>query len=389
METLRRLFPLNEAWWEEQGLSQLHKAVLNIIHCDLEQFVAARKLVIDSKDSSGLTALAWAIRRGDRTASKILINAGADTNVKSKSGDSALHFAARSSDLECVDLLLKAGADPRQQNGMGDSILHSKGYTGTFNAVVVQRLIDAGADPNAKNQYGASPLHASAAYNGVESAETLIRNGANINHMDDDGDSILLQSVFNTADDVTHLLLSRGASYTCWDSMGNSILHLAALSGSSRTIEILHNAKLHGVDPDAVNRQGQTVLQAALARKSKPDDFLQKLQELLADIRIRNADLSRVEAQTRDKGPKSRYLSVSDRLQVRGRARFPYQVQHTLGTIAPVTRDILVKSTLFALPLALIYFGVLYTGAAPSAGRLVRLLAYIWCLVGPGDFVEP
>ena len=86
--------------------------------------------------------------------------------------------------------------------------------------------------------------------------------------MDNDGNTPLLQSVFSQADDVTQLLLFREATFTNWGSCG-LILHYVALSGGLRTLAILLAARLQGIDPDILNREGKTPLQLTQEREVK------------------------------------------------------------------------------------------------------------------------
>ncbi|MCJ1311681.1 hypothetical protein MMC25_005354 [Agyrium rufum] len=140
---------------------------------------------------------------------------------------------------------------------------------------------------------GSTPLLDVALRNNAKSAEALLTCGADINAVDDDGDTALLQSVFSHFDDVTKLLSSRGATYASWDSKENSLLHVAALSIGVRTINILLAAELKGIDPDAVKRTGKTAVEVAQKRPTKEEGLVHKFRELLADIRVRNSQLER------------------------------------------------------------------------------------------------
>ena len=73
-------------------------------------------------------------------------------------------------------------------------------------------------------------------------------------------------------------------------STGGSILHLAALAGGMKTLEILQAACLRDIDPDLVDhRHKKTLLQLAQERVTKEEGFVQKFQTLLYEIRLRNA----------------------------------------------------------------------------------------------------
>ena len=58
----------------------------------------------------GRTALSWASYGGKTECVKLLIDAGADLNVRDKEGITALYLASYYGNTECVKLLRDAGA---------------------------------------------------------------------------------------------------------------------------------------------------------------------------------------------------------------------------------------------------------------------------------------
>ena len=390
LTSMRNLFPENDNLIEDREFSRLHKAVLKLEHCDLEQEVKAYSSILDSTDTDGFTPLIWAARRGDRKAIWTLVKAGADVNFQTNYGASALYYTVKFCDLESVKALLNAGANPCLVNKWGHSPLHHVRYATPSLTEMVASLIDAGIDLNIKDSCGLTPLHTSTFNNNVEAARAFLDHGANINALDNDRDSVLSQCLLLGSNDVAELLLSRGATCTSWDSMCNSILHLAALSGNLKTIEILYRAKLHTVDPDAVSRQGQTALQIAKARVSKAEGFVEKLQELLMDIRIRNAELRKSEAKRKDAAPDlPKTQSTSEPHSFRSKMlERCHMLQDTWHRIAPIFRNLVWKLLLACLLFSSIYRVTLYTYRVLGFDRVGPSLAHVWSMFGPGDFME-
>ena len=243
---------------------------------------------VDALDSHGMTPLMWALRRRDFEKAHLLLKAGADPNICENTKRSALLYAVRSSaDLECVVALLRAGANPAQTDEEGFNALHIAAE-GNDNRDLIRCLVDAGTDVNGGNWWGVTPLFHTAFHNHVISAHTLLDCGAKIDALDNDADSALFQSIFLHADDVVHLLLARGASYTSPNGSGYSILHCAGRYGGNRTLGILQAAHLKNIDPEAFNREGQTAMQVALSREGVEDGFIEKMQELIAEIHARD-----------------------------------------------------------------------------------------------------
>ena len=386
------MFPNYEEFIDNRGFSNIHKAVLKLGCRNLEEDIIAYRSMIDITDTDGSTALIWAARRSDRYALNLLVQANANVNYRNRYGSSALHYDVSNSDLQGVQTLIKAGANIHNVTSGGYSALH---YAAVYSKrSVARRLVDcllaAGAELDVKNCYGATPLSFCAVRNTEHTASALLDNGADINARDNDGDSPLLQSIFSNADDVTQLLLSRGATYTLWFSMGHSILHLAALSGSLRTLDILRDAKIQDVDPDALSRQGQTALQVAQSRTSKPDGFITKLQELLAEIRDRDADLWR--ARMSGNGAISKHVNDPIRkswsFKVYLQARSLDRVRNVCRTTTSMPGKFWRKSIWYSFLMTFIYWALHVICGVLGLGWVGRTLAYAWDILSPGDFIE-
>ena len=292
LEILRGLFPDNGHHLEERHFSQLHKIILGIHSHDLEQHLAICEKEVNAVDSGGETALIWAARRGDSMAIKLLIKANADPNIKNERGRTALSYAVRHSCLPCVKLLLATGADSAQLDNIDENLLHkvawSKAKDDTRDLVHV--LAVAGVDVNGQDKWGSGPLSFTAGSDNDTAAAALLDCGANIDSLDQDGDCSLYQAIFSKSHCVTQLLLLRGANYTSLGSMGG-ILHYIASFGDLKTVDIMLTAGLVGINPDAIDRNGKAALQIAQERDRDSNEFVEKFQDLLADIRARNVSL--------------------------------------------------------------------------------------------------
>ena len=287
LEAFRTLFPDNDDFIINRRFSEIHKSILGLSFRDLEEELPLYRDSIDAVDATGNTPLMWATRRGDIRAVKLLVRFNANLNVQSTSGETALYWAACLPGPTCLEYLLKAGADPFLINKYNESVLHvAAQYQKQDEAIV--RLVRRGLDTDARDASGSTPLVKCRYLNNRITASALLDLGADINALDNDGDSPLHEIVQAHADDLTQLLLRRGATYTTFNSLGDSILHQAALAGGLRTLEILRDAKLRGIDPDALNRQGKTALQVAQERLELPERFLESLRTLVAEIRARN-----------------------------------------------------------------------------------------------------
>jgi len=148
--------------------------------------------------------LFFAVQICDIDRVRELLEMGADPNVKQGSL-SALHMVAMADESICagiLELLLEYGANPNVRDSVGATPLHDATLSGKINAV--KKLLEHGADVNVRTtgaivvmeEYAGiftestysvvTPLHL-AAYKGyAEIAKILLERGANPNIRDDD-----------------------------------------------------------------------------------------------------------------------------------------------------------------------------------------------------------
>ncbi|MCI0365546.1 MAG: ankyrin repeat domain-containing protein, partial [Phycisphaerales bacterium] len=154
----------------------------------------------------GTTALMWAVEQEHPAAVQSLIAGGADINAKSKTivraarrgrpsaddgefggptgttgGLTPLVYAARQGDLASAGILVEAGADVNLKAADGSTPMlvatHNK-----FN-LIASYLLDRGADPNIANAKGWTPLYIATDNRNLEFGTMPVRN-ADMDHLD-------------------------------------------------------------------------------------------------------------------------------------------------------------------------------------------------------------
>jgi ankyrin repeat protein len=214
---------------------------------------------------------------------RMLIEAGANPNLKNKMKASPMDWAISSGDRSLVNLLLKHGgrADDvfvalangdvakvkrlidnerslANRSGCGQfTPLHISAIAG--NARMVQLLLNAGAEVNAKGSYGLTPLSLAAISNDAATVEMLLKCGADVKSRDESG-TALHHAIIAGSVDAARVLLSHGADINTGDNEGTTPLHDAVLKGDVRMTDFLLS---NGADPNVPDENGSTALRYA------------------------------------------------------------------------------------------------------------------------------
>ena len=93
--------------------------------------------------------------QGGSTVARLLLEAGADPNVRNQVGDSPLRLGVWAQDVDLVALLLRFGADKTINEFGGDFAWTALGIAAhLFNVRMIRLLLEAGADPTVIDDLG-------------------------------------------------------------------------------------------------------------------------------------------------------------------------------------------------------------------------------------------
>lgn len=198
-----------------------------------------------------------------------------DINLADDRGNTALHNAVREGRIENVKVLLEAGADfsLKDGNGLSPLLLISKKRDGvrTEYCNTARLLIEYGADINEKDQYGQSVINNAIRSGNKELVKLLAQKGALL----EDCDAFTVQSAVQKNDCellkiISELGLSLKKSSNPEHAYLQSPLEVAfASDNSAGMVQCLLDLGV-GVDPDAVDRNGEIVWFDVLNRDSRP-----------------------------------------------------------------------------------------------------------------------
>jgi uncharacterized protein len=107
-------------------------------------------------------------------------------DVPDQRGFPPLVLACYSDQYAISKLLLEKGADVEVRDGMGNTALMGVAFKGLLKMANLL-IVGFGADVNAQNKAGGTPLTFAATFGQYEMVELLLNHGAERNHADQDG----------------------------------------------------------------------------------------------------------------------------------------------------------------------------------------------------------
>ena len=155
--------------------------------------------------------LADAAMHGDIAAVRSLLEQSANVNAPQGDGTTALHWAAHRDDPEIARLLVQAGANLNAKTRLGDLtplLLAAK----NGNTTLIEILLEAGTDANNADANGTTPLMYSAGSGKADAVEVLLESGAEVNAADTtNGQTALMFAAAQGRADVVGILAAGGA----------------------------------------------------------------------------------------------------------------------------------------------------------------------------------
>lgn len=194
-------------------------------------------------------AMRMAAGRGRREVVNLLLDQGTEVGPldlsypfrqqfgESESFATPLHAAANNGHLDVVKLLLERGADPNMKNDVEDTALQLAAFNGQFSIVV--QLINEHADLEAYNKFRLTPLHRATVNGHDDVVNYIIRRGVNINARDVNDWTPLHWAARDRQMMVVKALVDHGADVNIQSKLGWTPLTLAFKCGSIEIVTFL------------------------------------------------------------------------------------------------------------------------------------------------------
>lgn len=283
VEYRRRRMPDTFTPLQLGAYSGIYALVKKILDFNAEVQLSQPESLIDTRDSTGRTALMWAAEDGYEMVTKLLLERGAGVDVVNNDGDTALVVASFSGSKAVVQMLLNSGTFVNAQNDFGQTALLAASCKG--HDEVVKLLLQHNADIEMSDKASRTALWWGA-YKGYEIlVKLLLHHEARTDTQDIHGSTALIIAAWGGHDTVVKILLQSKADVEQKDSDGCTALMHAVSRGHNKVIELLLQ---QGADIEQKNTDGSTALMKAAL--GDHDSVVEILLRHEADVEQKDSD---------------------------------------------------------------------------------------------------
>ncbi|KAF3703296.1 Ankyrin repeat and SOCS box protein 2 [Channa argus] len=243
--------------------------------------LSAQPGMINKQTDRGETALLLAVTKDRLRCVQVLLEHGADPDIRNYDKETPLYRACERNNAATVAMLLNHGV------GVNTHCIHGctplQEAVAQSNVEICEMLLKAGAKHNLTNMFGISPVFTAAQSGNLAPLRFLLRHGADMNSQAADGATALYEAAKNGHEDIVELLLSQNADANKPGKTGLLPLHIAAQRGSNTIVSML----IPVTSKARVRRTGISPLHLAAERNR--DDVLESLIKAGFDV---NAQMS-------------------------------------------------------------------------------------------------
>ncbi|KAK4080972.1 hypothetical protein Trihar35433_2077 [Trichoderma harzianum] len=287
---------IDAAYVNEKRQTRLH-FIQRRTRVSIVELLAAAMAPIDTQDEDGYTPLAIAVREGNSSVARYLVERGANVNVFGAEFGSISHIAVTNGDLSLVKFLMDAGADREAVDpNYGKSLLYSALDIDDDRKLerMVKYLVDEVKVPiNKFGGYFGYPIIMAASSVGnhdkssIRILKLLIRRKAEVNVADSQGRTALHIACGFSPIGCIKALVEAGANVDTKDKVGRLPIHIAAGIDSTDSTDVVTYLldQCKDMDINVADQDGWTPLM--WAARSGSADVITMLAERGADVWVR------------------------------------------------------------------------------------------------------
>jgi hypothetical protein len=223
------------------------------------------------------TRFALTIELGNLSAVRDWLDEGLDPNFRGDRIGTGLMIAAWEGNVEMMELLVSRGANVNATNDRGEQALMLAAWKGRLGAV--RWLLDKGARINRQGREW-SALHYAVFAGHEEVTKLLIERGADVNARSTNGSSVLMMAAREGRETLARTLLARGAETSTANDRGEDALHWALRHDRVRIAALVGS-------PERLAEAVRRPREATPAPRSKP--VPERIEALLNEMRAAEA----------------------------------------------------------------------------------------------------
>uniref|UniRef100_UPI0013E8C10C ankyrin repeat domain-containing protein n=1 Tax=Longirhabdus pacifica TaxID=2305227 RepID=UPI0013E8C10C len=296
---LHRFLSVEEEDWDEYNIIYLvtedTPLIVEAIQNEENDLSKVKQLItngsdVNARDSYGEPLLQMAIEKQNKELVALLLHEKVDLNAELylMKGQTLLDVAFKEGNKEILSMMLNATSEINDDDALFyeavQAILDN-------NQQALQQVKNKGFDMNTPNKAGDTLLSAIAQWD-KESVAMLTELGANVDTLNSEGMTPLMQAAEKGNTEVVSYLLQKGANkdlqQASEETLPFSALMFAVYKGHTETVQVLLDA---GVNVDLQNIDGDTALHVALIYAkgaSLREELALSLVNAGADVSIQN-----------------------------------------------------------------------------------------------------
>lgn len=280
---------------DASALTDLHRVVMGIRPLDVRMYLAVNATAclvdINEPDLCGWSPIYYAAGRGDATAVRALLDAGASPNMlpRRSSGDSLridggnpLSIACQEGHLPVVRLLLAAGAQVEPRPGSLPLVMCARAPTEYTE--IARELLAAGARWDTEDDAHFNGLLSAAVWDRGDLLDLLVAKGADVNWRDVEGANVLGNAVVYEGHDVVRRMLALGQrlDYAHVGEAGQTVLHLLGVTADMGMMRLfIESETVKGMDAELKDEHGMTAKEHFEKRKNITPELRETWARLL------------------------------------------------------------------------------------------------------------